>query len=316
MHKDSCLAITSTCKRITGVINAMMINIIWYFLIYAFLGWCTEVVYAAAETGKFVNRGFLNGPACPIYGMGVLVVLYLLYPVKDNVLYMFLGSILITSAIEFTGGFTLEKVFHEKWWDYSDKPLNIGGYICPAFSLAWGLACLVVVDRIHPLVFSLVNWMPKAASKVLLVIAAGLFFVDLIATVKSVLKLNKKLEIIDDISLKIRETSDNIGENLANGTIALVHKKDDLEEIFEAKKEIFEADIAEMKGAQEKAAAHRKQILYELHKVNRELLEATPFVQKRLLKAFPGLKSIDHKDALETLRDFVRNGFTDPNEKK
>jgi uncharacterized membrane protein len=223
---------------------------------------------------------------------------------------------LLPARSSLQGGFALEKVFHERWWDYSEKPLNIGGYICPAFSLAWGLACLVVVDRIHPLVFSLVNWMPKTASKVLLVIAAGLLFVDLIATVKSVLKLNKKLEIIDDISLKIRETSDNIGENLANGAIALVHKKEDMEEIFEAKKEIFEADIAEMIGAQEKTAAHRKQVLYELHKANRELLEATPFVQKRLLKAFPGLKSIEHKDALETLRDFIRNGLNDPNEKK
>jgi uncharacterized membrane protein len=300
----------------TGVINIMMINIMWYFFIYAFLGWCTEIVYAAAETGEFVNRGFLNGPACPIYGVGVLVVLYLLYPVKDNILYMFLGSILITSAIEFIGGFTLEKVFHQKWWDYSDKPLNIGGYICPTFSLAWGLACLVVVDRIHPLIMSLVNWMPQTASKVFLAIVASLFVVDLIATVRVILKLNKKLEIIDDISLKIRETSDNIGENLANGAIALVQKKDDLEESFEARKEIFEADMAEMKDAQKKAIAHRKQTLNELRKANRELLEATPFGQKRLLKAFPGLKSIDHKDALETLREFIRNGFNDSNEKE
>jgi uncharacterized membrane protein len=284
----------------TGVINTMMINIMWYFFIYAFLGWCTEIVYAAAETGKFVNRGFLNGPACPIYGVGVLVVLYLLYPVKDNILYMFLGSILITSAIEFIGGFALEKVFHQKWWDYSDKPLNIGGYICPTFSLAWGLACLVVVDRIHPLIMSLVNWMPQTVSKILLAIVASLFIVDLIATVRVILKLNKKLEIIDDISLKIRETSDNIGENLANGAIALVQKKDDLEESFEARK----------------AIAHRKQAINELRKVNRELLEATPFGQKRLLKAFPGLKSIDHKDALETLRDFIRNGVNDSDEKE
>ncbi|HVI41432.1 MAG TPA: putative ABC transporter permease, partial [Anaerovoracaceae bacterium] len=121
----------------------MLLNLTCYFIIYAFLGWCTEVVYAAAKTGQFVNRGFLNGPYCPIYGFGVLFVIYLLHPVIDNLLYIFLGSVLITSAIELAGGYILEEIFHQKWWDYSDMPLNIGGYICLFFSLMWGLACLV-----------------------------------------------------------------------------------------------------------------------------------------------------------------------------
>ncbi|MBP1745068.1 MAG: hypothetical protein H6Q58_2046 [Firmicutes bacterium] len=280
----------------------MMINILWYFFIYAFLGWCTEVVYAALKTGSFANRGFLNGPACPIYGFGILLVIHLLNPVKDNVLYMFLGSVIITSAIEFVGGYALEKMFHERWWDYSDMPFNVGGYICPMYSLAWGLACLVIVDRIQPLIHSLVNLIPQTASMVILVVVSCLFIVDLIATVKSVLNLNKKLEIIDEITLKIREASDNIGESLASGTIALVQKKEDFEESLEA-------DLAEMKEAQQEVSAHRKQAINELMKANRELLEAIPFGQKRLLKAFPGLKSIKHKDALEKLRDTISKGF-------
>lgn len=282
-----------------------MLNILWYFFIYAFFGWCTEVVYAAAKTGKFINRGFLNGAYCPIYGIGVMIVLYLLNPVKDSLFYMFLGSLLITSAIEFIGGFTLEKIFHQRWWDYSDMPFNIGGYICVKFSLAWGLACLVIVDRIHPLIFALVNWMPEIASEILLIIVVCMFIVDLIATVKSILKLNKKLEIIDEFTLKIRETSDNMGENLATGAIAILQKKDEFEESFELTKEAFKADIAEMKYEQQKALAHPKQALNDLHKANRELLEATTIGQKRLLKAFPGLRSIDHKDALAKLRSLV-----------
>ena len=92
----------------------MALNLLWYFIFYAFLGWCTEVVYAAVNTGHFTNRGFLNGPYCPIYGFGVLFVISLLYPVKDNLLYMFVGSVLITSTIEFTAGYVLEKIFHQK----------------------------------------------------------------------------------------------------------------------------------------------------------------------------------------------------------
>ena len=70
-----------------------------FFLIYAFLGWCCEVVFAAAMHGKFVNRGFLNGPVCPVYGFGVCLVVFVLYPIKENLLALFLGSMLLSSAI-------------------------------------------------------------------------------------------------------------------------------------------------------------------------------------------------------------------------
>lgn len=297
-----------------------MINILCYFFIYAFLGWCTEVVYAAVKTGKFVNRGFLNGPYCPIYGAGVILVLYLLDPVKNNIFYLFLGSILITSMIELIGGFVLKKIFHHTWWDYSNMPFNIGGYICLQFSLIWGIACLVVVDRIHPLISYLINWIPQRVNELFLIMSACLYIVDLVSTIKSILKLNRKLALIDEITSKIKETSDNLGEDLANGAIALSQKKEDMEESFEAEKEAVEegfeaekeairADIDEMKYAQQKAFTRQKQTLIELRKSYRELLGTQFFGQKRLLKAFPGLKSIDYKDSLEKLRKTLLNGL-------
>ena len=81
----------------------------WIFLVYAFLGWCTEVAYAALELKQFVNRGFLNGPVCPIYGCGVLLVVAVLTPLKENFLILFVGSFFLTSLIEFITGFLLEK---------------------------------------------------------------------------------------------------------------------------------------------------------------------------------------------------------------
>jgi uncharacterized membrane protein len=297
-------------------VGKLMLHIVWYFFIFAFLGWCVEVIYAAVKTGKFVNRGFLSGPYCSIYGAANILVIYLLEPIQHNVFYMFLGSVVLTSAIELTAGLLLEKIFHQRWWDYSDKPFNIRGYICPMFSLMWGLACLIIADRIYPLIFSLVNWIPSAASRILLMILICLFTVDLIATVKSILKLNKKLEIIDEITLKIREASENLGEKLANKTIAVLQKKDDLEESLEAKIEILQADFAELKDAREKAFAHGKQVLNELQKAKKELLEGTTLAQKRLLKAFPGLKSLDHKEALEKLKNTILNGLGSSNEKE
>ena len=138
-----------------------MYSILWLFLIYAFLGWCAEVCYAALRTGRFVNRGFLNGPVCPIYGFGVLIVLTCLEPLRENLLLLFLGSVVLTSLLEWVTGLLLEKLFHQRWWDYSDQPLNLGGYICLRFSILWGLACLFVVKIVHPSVLLLVRLIPR-----------------------------------------------------------------------------------------------------------------------------------------------------------
>jgi len=281
-----------------------MVEVLWYFYIYSFIGWCVEVIYAAAKTGKFVNRGFLNGPVCPIYGEGVLLVLYLLNPVKDNILYVFLGSVLITSIIEYIAGFLLQKIFKQRWWDYSEMPFNISGYVCLMFSIMWGLACLILVDRIHPIVYSLVAIIPEFVSNIILMILSVLFIVDVISTVRLILKLNKKLELIDDITIRLKETSNNIGENLAEKVVAAVKKGDDLGGKFNEKKDTLQREYNVIKNDKLIALSHRKKALEELYKTNSELLEATAFKYKRLLTAFPGLKSTKHKEALERIRRF------------
>lgn len=293
-----------------------MITYFLYFFIYAFLGWCTEVIYAALKEGRFINRGFLNGPLCPIYGFGVIAVVNILKPIMDNVFLLFIGSVLITSAIEFTTGFVMEKIFHQKWWDYSEVPFNIGGYICPLFSCMWGIACLVIVDDIHPMITNLAVHIPETVSIVILSILSIVLAVDLAATVNTVLKLNKKLESIENLSHLIRKSTDELGENLATGAIALSEKKDELEELAEQKKEeivkklvqakkAMEEDTIARKQAMSEALEHRERALAELKKANREILEASIFGQNRLLKAFPKIKSTLHNDALDKLKEHI-----------
>lgn len=145
-----------------------MYLLLWIFFVYAFLGWCTEVSFAALTSGRFVNRGFLNGPVCPIYGVGVVIVLFFLDPLRGNTFLLFLGSVLLTSLLEWVTGFVLEKIFHQRWWDYSNEPFNLGGYICLRFSIAWGLACLFVVEIIHPSILWLIHLIPHTLGLVLL----------------------------------------------------------------------------------------------------------------------------------------------------
>ena len=210
------------------------------FFVYAFLGWCTEVSYAALQTGKFVNRGFLNGPVCPIYGFGVVIILACLTPLKQHFILLFLGSVVLTSLLELVTGFVLEKLFHQRWWDYSDDPFNIGGYICLKFSIAWGLACLFVVDILHPTIQWVIALVPRGLGWVLLGVFAACMAVDLAATVSTIAKLNRKLEHIDQLAGRIREASNEFGENLADKVLDAAEKGADFKESVQDFKEGME----------------------------------------------------------------------------
>lgn len=288
----------------------MFTKIYLFFFIYAFLGWCVEVVYAAFNEGKFVNRGFLNGPYCPIYGFGVVAVVSLLMPIRENLFLLFLGSIFVTSAIELITGFILEKIFKNKWWDYSDIPFNIGGYICPLFSLMWGLACLIIVDRVHPMVSRLVNIIPNMASVIVLAVLTVVLIIDIIATVKTIFKLNRKMERIEELSAIIRKSSDELGKGLAAGAISLAIKKESighkiyqekekLEEKFEKAKREVESDIAEIIQKPKDSLENMKRAL------NKELSEINFFGYKRLIKAFPRLKTKYNKESLKLLKEHI-----------
>ena len=208
-------------------------ELVWIFIIYAFIGWCTEVSYAALDRGIFVNRGFLNGPYCPIYGCGVVIVVAALTPLKDNLLILFAGSFLLTSILEYITGFILEKVFHNKWWDYSNKPFNLHGYVCLKFSIYWGLACTFIMDVIHPIIYKGITMIPHILGVVLLCIIMSAFAVDCGVTVTTILKFNKRLKVMDEMAVKIHKLSDEIGENIYENVTTAVEKSEEFQETHE-----------------------------------------------------------------------------------
>ncbi|UWP55689.1 putative ABC transporter permease [Roseburia intestinalis] len=205
-------------------------ELVWIFIIYAFIGWCTEVSYAALDRGIFVNRGFLNGPYCPIYGCGVVIVVAVLTPLKDNLLILFIGSFLLTSILEYITGYLLEKVFHNQWWDYSDKPFNIHGYVCLKFSIYWGLACTFIMDVLHPIIYKGITLMPHIVGMILICIIMTVFFVDCGITVATILKFNKRLKIMDEMAERIHKLSDEIGENIYENVTDIVEKSEEFQE--------------------------------------------------------------------------------------
>lgn len=263
-------------------------ELVWIFIIYAFIGWCTEVSFAAVDTGKFVNRGFLNGPYCPIYGCGVVIVVAVLTPIKESLFILFLGSMLLTTVLEFLTGFILEKVFHNKWWDYSDKPFNIMGYVCLKFSILWGLACTFIMKVLHPSIYKFITIIPRVLGIVLLSIIMTAFFIDLGVTVSTILKFNKRLKLMDEVAQKMHQLSDEIGENIYEGVTTVKEKSEE----FQNSHEELLTKILEKKEYE------------ELTKKYKELLSQKNFGFKRLMKAFPDMTSRDQNEILQKYKKY------------
>lgn len=231
-----------------------------YFMIYAFFGWCLEVVYQALEHGHFINRGFLNGPYCPIYGFGVILVTGALEPLKGNLIILFAGSVILTSALELLTGFVLEKIFHMQWWDYSKERLNVGGYICLKFSLLWGVACIVTVRLIHPAVESFVASLPHFLGMTAITVFLIGFTSDMIVTVAAIVHIRQRITLINDISSQMRKISDKTGEHIFDAVETAKSKKDELDELSEAQKAKFNELRAKYKAAYENKGYYMKRI--------------------------------------------------------
>ncbi len=257
---------------------------LWFFVIYAFFGWCLEVVYQAVEHGRFINRGFLNGPYCPIYGFGVITVIIALYPLRDNVLILYAGSVILTTAIELITGFVLEKVFHQHWWDYSGERFNFKGYICLKFSLLWGVACLVTIRIIQPPIDAFVNRLPEKLGIVLLIVFYTGFVSDFIITVMAIMHIKKRILLLESISGEMRKISDATGVRIFDTVEEIRGKSDELST---------------------KNAEYRKR-MEELRLRYRTELEKRGYNMKRIENAFPKLK-LHGPDSLRKQLDELRS---------
>lgn len=273
-----------------------------YFSIYSVLGWVCETVYCSVIQRKFVNRGFLNGPVCPIYGVGAVLVIFLLQPAAGNIVLLFVSGLVVTTVLEYLTSVLLEKLFHMKWWDYSQFKLQINGRVCLLNSLMFGALSVFVMLVLHPRVENLVKLIPiKFLPWVSLVIAA-IFIADTIVTVRSILILKGKLEEVHQILAEIREKSEQAKvqfkmewlSRVMQAREQLQDKADDIEEYLEkfnlpegiSLREYVEERLKRLSSMEKKGKGRRMYL--------------------RLVRAFPSLKAPRYSDALEQLKERLK----------
>ena len=279
------------------------VKTVYWFFLYGCIGWCVEVVYAAVKEHKLVNRGFLCGPICPIYGFGMVGLVYSvqLIPLPDSgsmsaVSIFFIGMVL-TTAIELVGGWVLYKLYHIRWWDYSKMKYNLGGYICPQFSLLWGLGSVLMIKVVHPLLARGSNPMPFRVMLILDIVLLIIFVVDVIVSTAAAIGLNKYLSEIDELRARLRVTSDKLTTVLGIGAMTADTMLDEQKLQLALAKLEGRENTAELRA---EATARVAELREKLAAVDRH-----PLSTRRLLRAFPDMKSLNYAETLAATRTAV-----------
>ena len=185
-----------------------------YFFFYSALGWLGESIYCSIAAGKIINRGFLTGPICPIYGTGAVVMTLVLAPLKEYPILVFIVGLVVCDIVEFATSYIMEKLFHARWWDYSNKWLNIQGRICFRHSMYWGIASVLFIYFVHPNIGEKIfSDMPTKYLYIILAVILVIFIFDLANAVRKAMDIkdmmDKLKKLRDNITAKYEESSES-----------------------------------------------------------------------------------------------------------
>lgn len=190
-----------------------------YFIIYAFLGWCAEVAVTAVKQHRFVNRGVMNGPIVPLYGLMATLAGVFLEPEENNLLVFVLGAVVLCAAVEVVAGVILERQFGRRWWDYSGRPMNLKGYICLESSLIKGVLVALAVRFLTPVLHWGLSFLPAIALQILALVLAIILAVDALVMVYGVHAVRRRWKMSEPIAEYLQQASETIGDGLTTRTL-------------------------------------------------------------------------------------------------
>ena len=280
--------------------------IISWFFIYSFLGWAWESAYVSIKNKKLVNRGFINGPLCTIYGAGAVTIYLLLRPFEKNLALLYLGGVITATALEYVTGWIMETVFHTRWWDYSNKKFNLHGYISLASSLLWGAFSILLFKLLQPFVSWITSLYPQSIGEVILAVVSVLYGIDFGISAYTAFGLSKTFGKVEDMleelisymeNSRLYETREEIREKL-EGIRGSIKQRELLERLSARREEFigrFESVIAESPfGENSFYNAKRQELEQRLDDFSRKYMEIRSkqnvFI-RRMVHAYPNLKN-------------------------
>ncbi|HIT90035.1 MAG TPA: putative ABC transporter permease [Candidatus Merdenecus merdavium] len=282
------------------ILGIDLYHIISWFYIYSFLGWLWESSFVSIRSKKIVNRGFITGPLCTIYGCGGVSIYLIASPYSDNIVLLFLIGMIVATVIEYLTAVIMETLFHASWWNYSRKKFNFQGRICLDVSLGWGLFTLVLFYVFHPFVEFIVQLYSRKAGIIGIYIISIIFLVDFINSVVAASGFSKKMASLESI---LEETTEYIKTTkLYISSEELIDRMDLYKRTFhddkwknrvEEYKQRLSERLADL-GIQE----NKKEITQKIMELNKKYINAKNkmgFVSKRFIKAYPNILTITKK---------------------
>ena len=245
------------------------------FMIYAILGWIMEVTCKLVQYKRFINRGFLIGPYCPIYGYGALLITILLKRYTSDPIVLFVMAIVVCGTLEYLTSYFMEKIYKARWWDYSTKKFNINGRVCLETVIPFGILGLLIMYILNPFFIGKIEAIPQIILNVLSVILLIIYICDniisgiVIRYVKKTEKdLGKELDNTEEITKKVKEILENksvLHRRLVNAYPKLQAVKFKLKE---KKEEIKKKEKALRKNVEEKTSVIKEKIKEENEEKN------------------------------------------------
>ena len=181
-----------------------------FFFIYSFIGWVWESCYVSVRKRRWVNRGFMHGPMLPLYGSGAIVVLVSTIGVRENAALIFLLGMMAATVLEYFTGAAMERLFHVRYWDYSNQKLNLHGYICVTSSLCWGFFSVLLVRVVHVPVETAVLRIPLTVSEGAALVLSVAAAVDLTQSFNEAMDLKRILSQLEESREQIRKLQEKL----------------------------------------------------------------------------------------------------------
>ncbi|MCR4767069.1 MAG: putative ABC transporter permease [Saccharofermentans sp.] len=233
------------------------------FFIYSFVGWVIEVIYYGLTEGKFINRGFLAGPLCPVYGLGFYAAIWIFEPLNESFFIIFFGMATACTIVELIAGVILYHTFHMRWWDYSDYKFNFRGYICLRFYVYWGIAASLGIYVLHPAVKWLIAHITYPVRIGILIFFTVILIADLVTTIITIVGFKKKFEAMEKVVTGTKAVSDKIGSGIYGAVDTLVTVSEPTRNHYEQYRKLLadnrqqERELAAQHRAEEKAFANQ-----------------------------------------------------------
>ena len=183
-------------------------ELLWFFLVYAFLGWVAETVLAAAKRRRLINRGFLNLPLSPVYGLAAVLFSVFLPELRSAPFFLFLFGMVIATALELFTGVFLQKLTGERWWDYSNHRFQFEGYISLTYAIVWGISALLCIFVGNPILAALTDLIPRQIGDIILLASYILLAVDMTASFAALFQLGKSVREPSELSRLLRRLTD------------------------------------------------------------------------------------------------------------